>query len=677
MLGASVGGAGAQQATPPALPPPAAVNYQLTVEQVKASCAQQIAAAKTSADGIAHVASGARTFQTTVLPLENIAADLNDNLMMQTLLSSVSTDRALRDASLACQNDVNDFLSALQADPTIYAALSAAQRGGTAKTAAERKLTTMWITAFVRSGAALDTKKRAAFVALNQQLNDAQTQFGANLGNDKTTITISTAQLAGLAPYFVGGLTKQGDTYTVPVNESTVSSFMDQADDAGARKAFYIAYENRGAPQNVALLEHAIALRDQLAHLLGYDTWASYVLADRMAGSPARVRSFLDDLDEKLLPRARMQLAALAALKATHLHTPSAVIDPWDVGYYDTLLRKTKYAVDDEAIRPYFPVSHVVPAVLDIYSKLLGVSFTQRAQPATWAPGVTQWAVVDSATGRYIGDFILDLFPRPGKYSHFASFTLLPNRLRADGTTRPPLDAIIGNWPKPAPGHPALLSHGDVLTFFHEFGHCMAALLTTQPYETLSSGFRWDFVEAPSQMLENWVWNPQILKQISENAVTGAPLPDDLIAKIIAARYVDDAYYATRQVMLATVDMDYHTSGPTVDTTEFYADVAKAETPLGLPPGVHPQASFGHLMSGYDAGYYGYLWSRVYAQDMFTVFQKGGLESPIVGARYRKDILEPARLEEPDVEVQAFLGRPMSPDAFYEQFGISTKTATR
>jgi thimet oligopeptidase len=283
--------------------------------------------------------------------------------------------------------------------------------------------------------------------------------------------------------------------------------------------------------------------------------------------------------------------------------------------------------------------------------------------------------VADTASGRYIGDFYLDLFPRPGKYSHVASFPLLPNRLRADGTTRPPLDAIIGNWPKPAPGHPALLSHEDVLVFFHEFGHDMATMLTTQPYETLSSGFRWDFVEAPSQMLENWVWNPQILKQISENVVTGAPLPDSLIAKIVAARYVDDAYYATRQVMLATVDIDYHTSGPTVDTTQVFADVAKAETPLGLAPGVHPQASFGHLMGGYDAGYYGYLWSRVYAQDMFTVFQKGGLESPIVGARYREDILEPARLEEPDVEVQAFLGRPMSPDAFYQEYGINKKSA--
>src|SRR6202041_3020525 len=156
---------------------------------------------------------------------------------------------------------------------------------------------------------------------------------------------------------------------------------LDEADDADARKTFYLAYENRAVPQNVQLLEQAISLRDQLAHLLGYPTWAAFVLADRMAGSPARVRSFLDDLDEKLLPRARAQLAELASLKAAQLHTPSATIESWDVGYYDNMLRKTKYAVDDEAIRSYFPVSHVIPAVLDIYSKILGVTFMQRTRP--------------------------------------------------------------------------------------------------------------------------------------------------------------------------------------------------------------------------------------------------------------------------------------------------------
>jgi Zn-dependent oligopeptidase len=178
-------------------------------------------------------------------------------------------------------------------------------------------------------------------------------------------------------------------------------------------------------------------------------------------------------------------------------------------------------------------------------------------------------------------------------------------------------------------------------------------------------------------MLENWVWDPQILKLLSSNVNTGDPLPDDTIAKMRAARYVDNAYYTTQQIVYATVDMKYHSSGPHVDTTALWRAVADKEVPTGLAPGTHPQAGFGHLMGGYDAGYYGYLWSKVYAQDMFTAFEAGGLESPIVGARYRHDILEPARELEPDAEVKAFLGRPMDPTAFYNEFNEEGTTAKR
>jgi thimet oligopeptidase len=685
LLAASFPRVAAASSAAPAAGQPPALTWTLSAAQIKTNCAKVIARAKKSADAIARVPAGAQTFRSVVLPLEDLNANLNDDLVAETLLYNVSTDRTVRDASLACQNTVNDLGAALNARPDLYRAVAAAQASGTAKTDAERKLTTTWSTALRRAGAALPPERRREFVALNQKLSAMQDQFGANLGNDTTSITITKPEAAGLPADFIATfkpakdakLPLNTDGYVVPVNESTASRFMENATDANARKAFYLAEQNRGVPKNLTLLRDAIGVRDRLAHLFGYRTWADYVLADRMAGTPQRVRSFLDDLDAKLLPRATSELATLAALKAQTLGVPSATIDPWDVTYYDNLLRKTKYAVDTNEVRQYFPVDHVVSAVLGIYSKLLGVTFAERKPANVWNPDVTQWSVTDAATARYIGDFYLDLFPREGKYDHFASFTLLPNRRLANGSVRPPLDTIIGNWPAPAPGKPALLSHDDVETFFHEFGHDMAAILATTPYETLSTGFRWDFVEAPSQMLENWVWDPQILKEIGSNVSTGAPLPDDLIAKMIAARYVNNAYFTTRQILLATADMDYHTSGPSVDTTAVWAKVAREETPLPMVPGIHPEASFGHLMGGYDAGYYGYLWSRVYAQDMFTAFAQGGLESPVVGARYRQDILQPARQIEPDEEVRNFLGRPMSPVAFYREFGIDVKTSSK
>jgi thimet oligopeptidase len=239
---------------------------------------------------------------------------------------------------------------------------------------------------------------------------------------------------------------------------------------------------------------------------------------------------------------------------------------------------------------------------------------------------------------------------------------------------RAPFSAIIGNWSRPAPGRPALLSHDEVETFFHEFGHNMAAMLADEPYETLTSGFRSDFVEAPSQMLENWAWDPGILKIVSSNVTTGAPLPDALIKQMIAARYLDYALFTTQQILYASFDMTIHSSGAHVDTTQVWKTADSALTPYTFVDGTHPQAGIGHLMGGYDAGYYGYLWSKVYAQDMFSAFKQGGLENPAVGQRYRATILAPARTYEPDAEVAAFLGRPMSPTAFYRELGITPQT---
>jgi thimet oligopeptidase len=366
----------------------------------------------------------------------------------------------------------------------------------------------------------------------------------------------------------------------------------------------------------------------------------------------------------------------LTALKASDTQNPAAVLNPWDFAYYDNMLHKTQYAVDQNQIRQYFPVQHTIDAVLDIYHRLLGVDFKPIVPANAWNPDVIAYAVSDSATGRFIGTTYFDLYPRLHKYGHFANFPIMPVRQLPDGTYRPPFAAVVGNWTRGAAGQPGLLSHDEVVTFFHEFGHNMAALLATAPYETLSSGFVRDFVEAPSQMLENFVWQPSVLKQISSNWQTGQPLPDDLIASLIKSRYVDDAYATTRQIMYAQIDMAYHTSGPHVDTTAVWDRLASQLTPMPAVPETHPQASFGHLMGGYDAGYYGYLWSKVYAQDMFTAFLNGGLENPVVGMRYRHDILQPARTYDPDVEVRHFLGRPMNPNAFYAEFNTPAAPAS-
>jgi thimet oligopeptidase len=655
----------------PAAPAPAgpaaavlAVDWSLTPAKISSSCAASIATLRRRVDAIAR-ARAHRTFASVVLPLENASSDFNDDLAAQGFLYNVSTDPKVRKASLACSTDAGNVLSEIAARPDLYRALADAQASGTVKGAAPAKLTQLWLTAVKRSGAGLPDAQRREFVALMQKVTTDQNTYAANLGNDETTIAITAAQAQPLPADFVAAsLKKTADGgYTVPVNESTVGPFLQNETDAAARKAYYIAYNNRGGDANVKLLEDAITTRDRLAHLMGYPTWAAYVLADKMAGTPQRVESFLAQIDSAILPKARQERDEDAALKG-------APLDQWDQTYYENQLRKTKYAVDQNEIKQYFPVQHVVDSVLGIYQELLGVKFT-RANVPVWQAQVQAYDVHDAASGKPLGRFYLDLFPRPGKYDHFANFPIIPRRVLPDGSVRLAESAIVGNWPQPAPGKSALLQQGDVETFFHEFGHNMAAILADEPYETLTNGFRQDFIEAPSQMLENWAWDPGILKRVSANVTTGQPLPDDLIKKMIAARYVHYALATTQQILYSTVDMKYHTLKPPVDTTAVWKATVSATTPNAFVDGTHPQSEFGHLMGGYDAGYYGYLWSKVYAQDMFSRFKAQGLTNPVAGMAYRNDILAPARLEEPDQEVRTFLGRPMSPNAFYAELGIA------
>ena len=650
----------------PARPAPSvlAIDWSLSPAHIASSCASSIAALKRGADRVAMTRS-ARTFSTVVLAIENAAADLNDNLAAQGFLYDVSTDANVRAASLKCSTDAGNALTELAARPDLYRALAAARDSHTAHGVAQLKLQSLWLTNLARSGAGLPDAQRRTFVSLQQKLTNAQNTFQANLGNDHSTISITADQVQSLPPDFVAASLKKGADggYTVPVNESTVGPFLQNETDAAVRKTYYIAYNNRGGEANVKLLEDAIAIRDQLAHLLGYHTWAAYVLADHMAGSPQRVESFLAQIDAAILPKARQERDEDAALKGGPL-------DQWDQTYYENQLQKTKYAVDQNEIKQYFPVQHVIDSVFAIYEQLLGVKFA-RANVPVWQSQVQSYNVTDAASGRPLGRFYLDLYPRPGKYDHFANFGIIPRRVLPDGSVRLAESAIVGNWPQPAPGKPALLQHDDVETFFHEFGHNMAAMLADEPYETLSGGFRQDFVEAPSQMLENWAWDPGILRRVSANVTTGQPLPDELINKMIAARYVHYALQTTQQILYASVDMEYHTTKPPIDTTAVWRTTVARTTPNHFVEGTHPQAGFGHLMGGYDAGYYGYLWSKVYAQDMFSRFQAQGLTSPVAGAAYRKDILAPARAEEPDQEVSTFLGRPMNPAAFYRELGIS------
>ena len=643
---------------------PLKIDFTLTPAQIDATCKSEIDAATKALDAIVHARS-ARTFKTVTEPLENVLADLTDNLAAQTTLFNVSPDKAVRDASEHCNTAASGFYAEAFARADLYAALAAADKSHTARGVAQKKLMEMHLLAAKRAGAALPPAQRARFVEIAKQISDLENAFMSNISNGDATIAITKEQAAGLKPNLVDRLKTDADgKLVVPVDESTYSQFLVNASSADARKAFYMAYFTRGGHKNVELLEKVIALRAEMASLLGYPNFSAYVLADRMAKTPDRVEKFLVDQDRALMPLAREQREKLAALKG-------APLDEWDRAYYSELARQRQFNLDGEAVRQYFPAQHTIDTVLDFYSKMLGLTFTKSADLPSWHPDVVGYKVTDTAKGTDRGVFYLDLYPRPGKYAHFANMGPTARRTLPDGTVRPVVNTIVGNWPQPAADKPSLLSHYDVLTFFHEFGHNVSALCSHTPYETLNGGLRQDFVEAPSQMLENFVWDSAILKKISSNVATGEPLPDSLIASMNAARHFNQAWSQIgSNVFYALADQRLHTAKVPVDSTAVWAATRREYTPDPFVDGTSPQGAFTHLMGGYEGSYYAYAWAKVYAMDMFTAFEKGGLQNPAVGMRYRKEILEPGRSEEPDVLVKRFLGRPMSPDAYYADLGI-------
>jgi thimet oligopeptidase len=344
----------------------------------------------------------------------------------------------------------------------------------------------------------------------------------------------------------------------------------------------------------------------------------------------------------------------------------------WDYSYYQEQLEQTRYAVSSEEIRQYFPVDRMIPAVLALYEKLFGVSFRRVGDARAWAPGVEEYAITDATSGATIGWFYLDIAPRPEKYLRPAHFLMRAGHELADGGYQRPIAAIIGNGPSAEPGKPALFSHRDATDFFHELGHLMHSTMSTAPYATLhGTNVRADFVEAPAQMLENWMWQPAIVRRVSSHVVTGQPMPEDLVTRLIARRHVADGVFWTRQAFLGLFDLTLHESGPKVDAARLWLDLMPRLTPLPVPAGTIPVASFMPVMGGYDARYYGYAWSRVYAQDMFTAFEREGLEDGALGRRFRREVLEPGGSEEPEELVRRFLGRPVSREAFYAGIGAT------
>lgn len=612
-----------------------------------------------------------RTFENTIMGYERAFDNYGNALGMSGFLSYVSTDKKFRDAANDLQMQISQYMVDVATRRDVYKAIREYTDTNPRLDPVQAKLVKEMLIGFKNSGMDLNDADLEKFKALNKEKAEYLIKFDKNIQEYKDPLSVTQEQLRGLGEDYIQKLSKTDDgKYLVTLDYPDYVPFMQNADDEQARKELEFKFNRRGGQENVELLEKTLTLRREIARLLGYKNHAELRLEDRMAKNPKTVMAFLKDLQKKLKPLGKKEDKEMIAYKNSKTGKNSRTLYSWESGYWSNKFRKENLELDSEKIKEYFPSQVVIDGMLDLFGGVFGITFEPVNIPV-WHPDVKAFKIKDKASGELVAYFYMDLYPREGKYKHAACFGLVEGEEKQDGTYQIPFVAIVANLNKPSGDTPSLLKHSEVETLFHEFGHVLHNALTKAKYSAFSgTSVSWDFVEAPSQMLERWAWDPQVLKKISKHYKTGEALPDDLIKRMIAAKNFGAGGMYLRQDFFAQYDMSLHTADTTPDTTKLYFELTKKIRGLPLTKGTIPQASFGHIMGGYDAGYYGYLWSEVIAEDFFGEFKKNGIFNPETGLKFRREILEKGGTLDEEKMVENFLGRPADNKPFLKSIGL-------
>ena len=647
-------------------------NYKAE-DLAPAEAAARVQLEKDLADLIA-IPTEKRTFENTILGYEKAFDKYSDALGMSGFLSYVSTDPKFRDTARDLQMQISQYMIDVATRRDIYKAIREYTDTNPKLGPVEAKLVKEMLIGFKHSGMDLNDKDLEKFKALNKEEAQHVINFDKNIQEYKDPLEVTREQLKGLGEDYIGKLEKTANgNYLVTLDYPDYVPFMLNAEDEEARKALEYKYNRRGGEQNVKLLEKTLTLRRQIAQLLGYKTHADLKLENRMAKNPKTVMTFLKDLQKKLKPMGKAEDKFLIAYKNEKTGKKARTIYPWESGYWANKYRKENLQLDSEKIKEYFPSQVVIDGMLEIFGNVFGITFEPVNIP-TWHEDVKAFLIKDKQNGAPVAYFYMDLYPREGKYKHAACFDLVEGEEKEDGSYQMPFVAIVANLNKPSKDTPSLLKHGEVETLFHEFGHVLHNALTKSKYKAFSgTSVSWDFVEAPSQMLERWAWNPVVLKKISKHYKTGETLPDELIARMLKAKNFGAGGTYLRQNFFAQYDMTLHTAAKTPDTTKLYFDLTKKIRAVRLTNNTLPLSAFGHIMGGYDAGYYGYLWSEVIAEDFFSEFEKNGIFNPEIGLKFRREILEKGGSEDEEKLVENFLGRPAQNGPFLKSIGLEEK----
>lgn len=658
----------------PNLPP---YDYTtITLERIPGQYADVTARCDAILAELAALDDGRRTFANTMQPLDEVANLIGIADGTFGFMASVHPDEALRDVALEYEQKLETYATGLGFREDLYRAVRAFAQTEEAKALGpvEARLLERTLRDYRRNGFELGPDQRARIQELKERLVGLGVTFRRNIDDYEDYLLLAREQLAGLPDSYIERLqteeTDAGVRYRVSLDYPEMYPFLESAEDGELRRQLFVKNHNKAADENLPLLHEAIGIRDEIATILGYASWAAYVIEPKMANTPETAVDFLVDLERRVRVKADRDIEELQASKRRHVGDSAAALEIWDWRYYQKRVQQEQFEVDQFAVAEYFPLDATLDGMFEVYQRLVNVRFVPIAEAKAWHPDVRLYRIEDAVDGHHIGHFYMDLHPRPGKYGHAAAFTLRPGRRNADGTYQGGVSSIVANFTKPGPGSPSLLRHSEVETLFHEFGHILHQVMTRAPYVRFSgTSVERDFVEAPSQMLEHWTWRPDVLRSFARHVKTGEPLPEALLQRMIEAKNVGSGIHYLRQIYFARLDLAYHGPGREKETDALAAELHPI-TGFDFVPGTHFQAGFGHLF-GYDAGYYGYLWSQVFGDDMYTRFEVDA----DAGADYRRLVLEAGGTHDGDVMLREFLGREPRNDAFLREIGLDADAA--
>jgi thimet oligopeptidase len=622
---------------------------------------QRIAEEKADVDKLVAV-TGPRTVENTLRPFDDAVNQLSIAGNNTYLLYSLADAAPLRDKGQALSAKISSEATGLSLDPKVYSALTAVPLP--ANDPATRHYLERTLLEYRLSGVDKDEATRAKIRALQDKITDLSLTFGRNVADGTQRITATKAELAGLPDDYISRHTPNADgAYTLTTDEPDVRPVMSFATDPGLRRRMFLAYETRAYPKNSQVLRDILTARQALANILGYAHYADLATADQMIGSAANVERLIHEVDQVSRPAAQREYAQLLAF-AQKQQPGLQTISESDASYWSEQYRRSQYSFDAQSVRPYFPYGQVQAGILKTAARLFHVEFKPVSNAVVWDRSVDTFDVLDAASGaegKLLGRIYLDMHPREGKDKWFSSAPVIPG-IRG---RQLPEGMLVCNFSGGAAGDPGLMEYDEVVTFFHEFGHLMHHILGSQGDWSGQGGFNveGDFVESPSQMLEEMFHDPAILQSFGKHYQTGEVLPAGLIARMNAASAYQRAYWLQRQLIYTSYSLELHDQAPQdIDFDAVWKADQQKFNPFTLVEGAHTFTSFTHL-TGYASNYYTYVLDKVIAIDFFAQFDRHNLLDGPTAMRYRHAVLEPGAGKPAAELVKEFLGRPQQMDA--------------